>query len=160
ETTPTGLKYARERLLSLLRKAHEEEPADVTVVFDARRAPPGATAEQDYRGIHVRFAVRYPEADDLLEELIRRCSAPHGLTVVSAGRRVRRGARRRGCGGRSCDDSLDWLGRSRREPRPHRAAVPDKPETATEEEAIYWRQAFADLEDDPRMHELFDIPWS
>src|SRR5437879_5809156 len=74
---PAGLENARQRLLDYLGSAHgSEEGAAVTVVFDARHAPPGVPAEGHYRGLHIRFAVKHDEADDLIEELIHEARAP------------------------------------------------------------------------------------
>jgi hypothetical protein len=57
-------------------------------------------------GIDIRFAVGYPEADDLLEEIIADHSVPKKLAVVSSDRRVQAAARRRGC---LVHDSQPWL---------------------------------------------------
>src|SRR5262249_16598580 len=90
---PTGLRKARLRPLGLLRAAlGPDEASAVTVVFDAAKAPPGVSAEEDYGGIHVRFAVHQEEADDLIEELIRHDSAPRNLTVVSNDHRIQQAA--------------------------------------------------------------------
>src|SRR5262245_833927 len=83
DTTPAAVGQARGRLLRLLHDFHGAEATNVTVVFDARRLPRGVPAETEYHGLRVRFAVGYPEADDLLEELMRSEPAPHTLTVVS-----------------------------------------------------------------------------
>src|SRR5262245_66096936 len=80
---PQGLEKARGRLLGLLHGAFGDESNHVTVVFDAAKAPPGVDEGQDYHGIQVRFAVGEFEADDVIEELIRRASAPKQLSVVS-----------------------------------------------------------------------------
>lgn len=65
------------------------------VVFDAKNAPRGRAAEAVYQSIQVRYAVEYPEADDLLEELIQNHPTPKHLTVVSSDHRVQVAARRR-----------------------------------------------------------------
>jgi uncharacterized protein len=66
-----------------------------TVVFDGRHAPPGLEPVVRHRGITVRFARPDREADDVIEELIQRDSAPRRLTVVSSDHRLHRAARRR-----------------------------------------------------------------
>ena len=76
------------------------------VVFDAANPPPDRPHEFQIEGIDVRFAVDYPEADDLLEELIASHSAPKNLAVVSSDNRVQAAARRRGS---LALDSQDWL---------------------------------------------------
>ena len=60
-------------------------------------------------GIEIRFAVGYPEADDLLEELIASQSAPKRLAVISSDHRVQAAARRRGAVAFDSDDWLDGL---------------------------------------------------
>src|SRR5271154_2768213 len=79
----TGLERARGQLLGLLAGAYGAETNRVTVVFDAAAAPRNAEREQQHRGITVRFAVDEEEADDLIEQLIRKASVPKQLTVVS-----------------------------------------------------------------------------
>jgi hypothetical protein len=145
---PHGLEKARRALLG--RLAGSGGAAAVTVVFDAGQAPPGAEVEQDHQGVRVLFA-RQREADDVIEELIAQDSAPHGLTVVSDDRRVRRAARRRHCPVLGCLDYVEQLGR----PAPPPAAPPDdapaKPQGVSREEAQHWLREFADLERDPQV---------
>jgi predicted RNA-binding protein with PIN domain len=94
---PGGLERARGALLGLLAGSLEAvEAAQTTIVFDAHHAPPGAPTTVSRHGLTVRYAVGYPDADTLIEELIRTDSAPKRLTVVSSDRRIRRAAERRG----------------------------------------------------------------
>src|SRR5216683_3684936 len=79
---PQGLEKARLRLLGLLQGALGKDAGQATIVFDAAGAPAGTADEQDYQGIHVRFAVHHEQADDLIEALIRQTSAPKQLAVV------------------------------------------------------------------------------
>ncbi len=67
------------------------------VVFDAANPPRDRPAEFSVEGLEVLFAIDYPEADDLLEELIAKNSSPKNLAVVSSDRRVQLAASRRGC---------------------------------------------------------------
>jgi hypothetical protein len=76
------------------------------VVFDSADPPADRPSRNWYRGIDVRYAVGYPEADDLLEELIATHSAPKRLAVVSTDRRVQAAARRRGA---TALDAQPWL---------------------------------------------------
>src|SRR5438874_4475058 len=78
-TGPHGLEKARLGLLGLLHGALGDRAAEASVVFDAAGAPPGAPAEMDFHGIHVLFAVREEQADDLIEALIQRDSDPRRL---------------------------------------------------------------------------------
>ncbi len=156
-TGPKVLERARRYLLDLLRAGHGDSD-DVTVVFDAKHPPPGAPTELDHGGIHVAFAVKQDEADDLLELLMRRASAPRQVTVVSDDHRVQQAARRRQCHALGCGEYMDWLA-ARRPPtaRPDRDA-PAKPEAVSPEETQRWLREFADLEHDAGMRELFEPP--
>jgi hypothetical protein len=152
---PAGLERARGRLLGLLRGALGEEAHHVTVVFDAAHAPPGAAPQQEHHGIHVRFASREGEADDLIEELIRQASAPKQLAVVSDDHRLQKAAQRRRCTVLGCDAFLHSLQRRRR-PTPRAPGEAAKPEGVSRRETQHWLKEFADLADDPAVKELFD----
>jgi predicted RNA-binding protein with PIN domain len=155
---PTGLHKARLGLLGFLSGSYGEEASAVTVVFDAANAPPDVPEEQDYRGIHVCFAVREQQADDLIEELIRHDSAPRRLMVVSDDRRLQQAAQRRHCTVLGCAEYLELLERrrhERRQPKPDAAA---KPKRMSREEQEHWLRAFAELQDDPSLRELSDPP--
>ena len=93
---PGGLERSRLRLLNILVESLPAETvAQTTVVFDASNAPPGLPPALRHRGLAVRFAKGYENADALLEELIQQNSTPRRLTVVSSDHRVQRAARRR-----------------------------------------------------------------
>jgi predicted RNA-binding protein with PIN domain len=155
---PMGLEKARLRLLGLLRGAFgAAEAARVTVVFDAAGAAPGATEVQDYQGIQVRFAVRYEEADDLIEYLIGHNSAPRRLSVVSDDRRIQQAARRRRCLVVACDSFLRWLDRHRRDRRARLPQAGAKPGKLSAAETQRWLDEFADLQDEPHAIELFEL---
>ena len=106
---PTQDWLERERKLLLSRLA-QKLPRRIRVrccvVFDAANPPPGVTDRYDIEGILVRFSVGYPEADDLLEELIAAHSAPKQLCVVSSDHRVQAAARRRAA---TTFESQPWL---------------------------------------------------
>jgi predicted RNA-binding protein with PIN domain len=157
-TGPLVLEYARRRLLSLLGERHGPQARAVTVVFDARKAPPGAAAEMDYEGIHVAFAVNQEEADDLIEQLIRRASVPRQLTVVSDDHRIQHAARRRQCVVLGCGEYMDWLAQNRQPRReaPRTQGRANKP--LPPEEVRLWLETFGDLEKDPDWKELFELP--
>ena len=139
---PTGLEKARLTLLGRLHGALGEAAAQVTVVFDAAHAPHGVAEEQSYHGIQVLFAVQQEQADDLIEDLIRRHSVPRRLTVVSDDHRIQLAARRRHCTVMKCADFLDEVERQRHD-RPQPPA-PIKPETISEDEAAEWLRTFTD----------------
>ena len=153
---PTGLEKARLGLLGLLRSVYADEATAVTVVFEAANAPPGAPGEEEYQGIHVRFAVKQEQADDLIETLIRHDSAPRQLTVVSDDHRIQRAAQRRHCIVSGCADYLEWLERHRRERRRSQREPSPKPESLSQEETQHWLREFASLQNDPNLKELSD----
>jgi uncharacterized protein len=104
---PGAVDRARERMLATLGSRLDESIAVATVVvFDAKRAPEGGAVQREPSGITVRYAVGYPEADDLLEELIQKCGIPKQLMVVSSDRRVREAARRKRA--KDCDAERWW----------------------------------------------------
>jgi predicted RNA-binding protein with PIN domain len=151
---PRGLEKARLRLLGLLRGAMGNDASQATIVFDAASAPAGVGDEQECQGIHVRFAVHHEQADDLIEALIRQTSTPKQLAVVSDDRRVQEAARRRHCRAVGCLDFLEELERARRRHHPKSAKV-DEEEKASPQDMDRWLRAFADLDNEPEMKELF-----
>ena len=110
---PHRLESARRALLDRILALHGDHAADVTVVFDAAKAPARVEAEQDHKGVRVLFALR-EEADDVIEALIRRDPSPRQLTIVSDDRRLKEAARRRQCVSSGCLDYLEQVGRRRR----------------------------------------------
>jgi predicted RNA-binding protein with PIN domain len=136
----------RQRLLDRLRGKAGTATDAVTIVFDANHPPAGAPSEEEYQGLHIRFAVGYPSADDLIEELIGAESAPAQLTVVSDDRRIRDAARRRGChvlGGLDYFESTEGT-----KPPPSQAPQEPngKPEHVAPEEKERWLQEFGGTE--------------
>jgi hypothetical protein len=149
-----ALERARRRLLELLRTGHPGKLADITVVFDAAHAPPGAPAEIDYHGMHVTFAIHHERADDFIETAIRRESAPGRLTVVTDDQHIQRAARRRHCRVRGCASYLDALERRTPDRGDQAPPQPAGPRAVSAEETRHWLDEFADLERDPAMKEL------
>ena len=95
-TGPGSLQRSRLALLNFLAASLDpRELPHTTVVFDSHDAPWGLPRSLQHRGITVRFAAQYEEADDLIEELIGTDSAPRRLVVVSSDHRIQRAARRR-----------------------------------------------------------------
>ncbi len=149
---PAGLEKARLRLLGLLAGRFGAAADRVTIVFDAAGAPAGAAPNQEHRGLHVRFSSGYVQADDLIEELVRRESAPKHLRVVSDDHRLQQAARRRGCIALGCEQFMQEVSR----PQPRQAGAPEKRESVSAKEAEEWLREFSDLADDPALHELFE----
>jgi predicted RNA-binding protein with PIN domain len=150
---PGVLEKARLRLLDLLSHSFGDQPAHVTVVFDASGAPAGSLPEHKFHGMNIRFALHGKEADDIIEDLIGHDAAPKQLTVVSNDHRLQQAARRRKANVQSCEDFLDMLARLRRQ-RPKPPDGPEKKEGETQEETKRLLQEFGDLD-----HELGDINW-
>jgi predicted RNA-binding protein with PIN domain len=156
-TRTKALERGRKRLLELVRTGHPNDLGGITVVFDAAHAPPKLAAEFDYHGIHVTFAVHDERADDLIESMIRRASAPRRLTVITDDRHIQQAARRRHCIVRGCSDYLNGLENGQPRAEPEAAARTSKPSAPSAEETKRWLGEFAHLERDPAMRELADL---
>jgi len=92
----TSLERNRLALLDfLVGHLTPEELTGTVVVFDGRYSPWSNTEQFTYHGLIVRFAARYPDADSLLEEIIREHTSPKRLTVISSDHRIQRAAHRR-----------------------------------------------------------------
>jgi predicted RNA-binding protein with PIN domain len=152
---PGAWERARTRLLNVLAESlADAERARTIVVFDATFAPPGLPSAVVHRGLDVRYAANHDSADDLIEELIRRDSAPKQLTVVSADHRLQVAARRRKA---KAIDSDVWFGEllRRRRERARPPAGPEKPVSATStaggelspDEIERWVREFASEDD-------------
>jgi predicted RNA-binding protein with PIN domain len=148
---PHGLEKARLALLGRLCGDHGADANAVTVVFDASRAAPGAVAEEEYRGLHIRYALE-GEADEVIEALIQRESTPRQLIVVSDDHRIQLAGRRRHCRALGCLDYLEEM-ENRRRSRPARPEAIGKPQGVSDEETEHWLREFADLVDDPSWSE-------
>src|SRR5262245_57105275 len=95
---PGGLEKARRALIGVLTALLTESQSAI-VVFDAHIESDRGNFEHQSHGTHgvrVEFASGSEGADERIEQLIRRESAPKRLTVVSSDARIRSAARRRG----------------------------------------------------------------
>ncbi len=87
---------SREALLNFLAASiPEPELVQTTIVFDAADAPPGLPRILTHKGMTVRYASDYIDADALIEQLIAEHHVPRSLLVVSSDHRIQRAARRR-----------------------------------------------------------------
>jgi hypothetical protein len=145
---PSEVEVARRSLLVQLLEYHRGEAGNVTVVFDAGRAPPGTPARLDHQGLLVLNALRQ-QADDLIEDLIEHDSLPRQLAVVSDDRRLKDAARRRHCLALGCLDYLEQIQAPRptSRPTPPPADAGDKPEGLSSEEAREWCRRFGVTEE-------------
>lgn len=144
---PGGLERSRLALLNfLVESLPPEQIARTVVVFDAREAPYGAPRTTQHRGLTVRFASKYPDADSLIEELISLDSAPKTLTVVSNDHRLHRAARRRKA---TPVDADVWFGEVIRQRRERQEQPqPAKPQgTFSEDEVRFWLDQFSQPRD-------------
>jgi uncharacterized protein len=141
---PHGLERARLALLNFL--AESLDPRDLPhaiVVFDAHNPPWGAPRTLHHRGLTVHFAVRYEDADSLIEELICHESAPRRLTVVSGDHRLQRAARRRRAIAIDSDVWYAEIVRQRQKRNQTKAAVPERPPVPLlQEDVDYWMRQF------------------
>jgi hypothetical protein len=140
---PGGLARSRLALLNFLAESLDpREIAATTVVFDAAEAPPGLPRVIHHRGLTVRFASQYPDADSLIEELIDQSTAPRRLTVVSSDHRLQRAARRRRAKPMDCDAWYAGVIRRRRRSREQRVAPGKPPVPLLAEDVAYWLRQF------------------
>lgn len=156
---PGGLERSRLALLNFVAESLDEhERQSATVVFDARDTPHGLPHTLVHRGITVRFAAGYADADELIEELIRADSAPRRLIVVSGDHRLQRAARRRRATALDSDQwYTDTLRRRRQRPSAPPPVKPALPADAGEVE--FWLSQFdlsAQLDDVGRDPTLAD----
>jgi uncharacterized protein len=143
---PGSLQRSRLALLNFLAESLDPgELPHTTVVFDSHDAPWGLPRQVEHRGITVRFATQYEEADDLIEELIRADSAPRRLVVVSSDHRLQRAARRRRAKAVDSDVWYAELVRARRQRQEASSDAPVRPAPAVpllEEDVNYWLRQF------------------
>jgi predicted RNA-binding protein with PIN domain len=146
QTGPAGVEAARRDLLIWLLRYYGPAKPTVTVVFDASRAPPGASSQHQHQGIHVLYAL-HQQADDLIEDLVEADSSPRQLTVVSDDRRIKDAARKKQCIVRGCLDFMEEVQRQRHPLAvPARPAEPDKPDNVSAEETQRWLKEFGGAE--------------
>lgn len=149
------LEASREALLRFVIASLEpDELAQTTIVFDSKDAPPGLPRTLSRKGLTIRFATGYADADELLEELILADNAPKKLTVVSSDHQVQRAARRRRS---QYIDSQQWYFETRqRRSRSAGAASDAKPEGPfSSEEIAFFVREFALVADLEEPSELF-----
>jgi len=147
-----ALRAARGRLLHLLVDLIEESMRDKTmIVFDAKKAPPGLPDKYEYYGIRIVFARDWNSADELIQNEIRKHSAPKSLTVVSSDHAIHRKANARGA---KVIDSELWLD-AEISKRDRRARFGDgTQETIVEQETAAKNRKLSDAEKDSWLKEF------
>lgn len=159
---PGGLERSRNRLLARLKDLlTAEERQRTTVVFDAKNAPEDVADLEIRHGIYVVFAQDVEEADDLIERLIARHSAPRQLLVVSSDHRLHKAARRRKA--KACDsdrflDRLEHRAARHVEPETEERDVDESKPELTAEQMQHWLTEFSDVDVDQLRRELGEKP--
>ncbi len=146
---PNWLQKARQRLINHLSSKLPPDLASQThIVFDASQGIEPTHDQTLPSGMRVVFANDHPEADDLLEELIRRHHAPKSLTVVSSDMRVRRCARARRAISLDSQAFLDQLQRGHFivSDSSEDQQIPDESQNMTDEQVNFWLREFGDFE--------------
>lgn len=159
---PGALEQARRWLIQrLLRCFDTATRQETVVVFDAKDAPKHLPDAYQVSGIQVLFARDHEEADDLIEQRIRRESNPRRLLLVSSDFRLREvAARRRAKSMKSEDwleqtDELAIADSSSANDAPSEKAKPNDPEAEEDQlsssEVESWLKAFrlTDPQDPP-----------
>ncbi|MCA9230428.1 MAG: NYN domain-containing protein [Planctomycetales bacterium] len=142
---PGGFQRSREALLRFLAASiRQPERRLTTIVFDAADAPPGLPQSVIHEEMSVRYAVDYPDADSLIEELIQQHDVPRNLLVVSSDHRIQRAARRRRAKFIDSDLWYTNLWQQRIQLRVQlKRRIPEKPVgDLTAEEIDYWVNEF------------------
>lgn len=137
------LQRARASLLQMLSESLGDKGKYCTVVFDATRASSRAPGDYVHHGIEVRFTKRREEADDLIAWLIKQCTTPKQLTVISSDHRLVEATNRKRATSVRADDFLDWLERQ----KPGGTTSPSTRQVSAAERAD-WLKTFADVDEE------------
>ncbi len=166
------LAKARARLLRFLEgRISSSERERTTIVFDVNRTMAEVSERETIHGMTVLNAIAYPDADTLIEQLIREHSAPKQLVVVSGDHRLHKAARARKSKPLDSEDFYEELtrkSRKRSRSKPSSNPVPENPFTdddlkqlnellsgsvdmpteANDEELKYWEERIRELEEE------------
>lgn len=148
---PGWLERARKKLIAYLQSQMPKELLrQTTIVFDASQTGETAADFRTEQGMTVLFARQHPEADDLLEDFIRKHSSPKSLTVVSSDQRIRRRAKARRARDLTSSQFLEELDKNHALPK---AQIPKegkgqsegsskRGDRLDEKEIAYWLEKF------------------
>ncbi|MSQ94656.1 MAG: hypothetical protein EXR98_08870 [Gemmataceae bacterium] len=153
---PGGLEKSRGALLAFLAGAFGADASSVTIVFDAKAAPPGRARQQRYQGLHIHFAPKGQSADDWIETLIANDKEPAALVVISNDMRLQNAAKQHKSQAWSDQDLLEYLEKRRTPIKPAAEDVEDRGGPLSAEQMRSWLKEFESLEDDPTLKEFFD----
>jgi predicted RNA-binding protein with PIN domain len=152
---PGGLETSRRALLAFLVGSFGEDASRVTIVFDAKAAPPGRARQQGYQGLHIHFAPKGQSADDWIETLIANDKEPAALVVISNDNRLQNAAKQHKAQAWSDQDLLEYL-EKRRVPQKPVESVEDRGGPLSADQLQSWLKEFESLEHDPALKEFFD----
>jgi predicted RNA-binding protein with PIN domain len=153
------LHHAREALLRRLSDLLGEHRAEAVVVFDAVRKPVGVREQRRAHGMQVHFANRAPDADTVIEEMVRDADPARQVLVVTNDNRLRdaaaqRKARTIGVGAfLSALEQGTFSLHGRPEPEPK-----EKLNGPSPEESARWVEEFKHLADDPEFNYWLGAP--
>ncbi|HBN75078.1 MAG TPA: hypothetical protein DD473_04525 [Planctomycetaceae bacterium] len=168
------LARARARLLRFLEgRITTSERERTTIVFDVNRTMAEVNERETAHGMTVLNAISYPDADTLIEKLIREHSAPKQVVVVSSDHRLHKAARARKAKPVDSEDFYEELTRksrkrSRSKPGPNSnptlgnpfseddlkrlneilSESADLPVTSTDGELKYWEERIRELDEE------------
>ncbi len=129
-------------LAGIAEKLRPEEQSRCTVVFDAREPPPDANPHQRHQQITVLFAPDSGDADEMIEELVRRHPSPRQLVVVSSDHRLQKAVLKRS--GNAVDSEI-WLHQLDRRPRAGSSPAPAPAAADPGRRVDDWQQEFGEF---------------
>ena len=139
-----GPAVGRQQLCEVLGRWACRTAADLTVVFDGPPPRPGLEQQMLATKIGVVFSVPR-SADEVIEEMVERASAPAQIHVVTSDRAIQSVARRRRC---VCLESADFARELGTPPQPRdddstaTEPPPEKPGPPRPEETEEWLRRF------------------
>jgi predicted RNA-binding protein with PIN domain len=140
---PGDLQRARQRLVSLVRERFPD--AECSIVFDGTKF-----SSRVEHGVRVLFSKG--EADDLIRELLAHDATPKTLCVVSDDHEVQAAAKHRRA---QAMDVEHFLRQLETRPRPIAPTPAEKP--TADQDAQYWLDVFAPIDDDPALRRMQEI---
>jgi predicted RNA-binding protein with PIN domain len=148
---PNILRKLRLRFLNQLAEALGPMDAfQTTVVFDAAVRSEHRTHEFQHHGLTILFSGDGETADDRIEQLIAKHSAPKNLTVVSSDHQIQRAAARKRATVFGSDEFWESIHERvvKSPPPPVSAEERARLKGLTPSESEFWQQQFGHLEAD------------
>lgn len=108
--SPGALQLRRQWLIGFLADALPGLKPHIVVVFDCSDPKPGPAEQHSPQGIRVYFVNQpHEQADDVIEEMLRKTPQPRHIIVVSDDHRLLLATRRHRAVAMRCEQFLDWL---------------------------------------------------